>query len=78
MRNNRGQGLIEYLILVAIMGVASIAIIRLLNHTVNAQFATIVNYLQGKPKRVEKEAVSEDYYKKKDFTDFMNGAATQE
>ena len=77
MKNQRGQSLIEYLILVALMGVATIGVVRLLNHTVNAQFADVIHSLQGKSKRTKTEAVKEGHYKKRDLSDFMNGAASR-
>ena len=76
LRSNKGQGLVEYLIIVALMGVATIGVIRLLNQTTNAQFATIINSLQGNPKkRVKMESVQGNDYKKKDLSNFMNGAS---
>lgn len=75
LNNQRGQSLIEYLIIVALMGVASLSVVRLLNHTVSAQFADVINALQGKAKRIETESIKEYHYKKKDLSDFMNGAA---
>ena len=45
--NKQGQGLIEYLILIALMGVATIGIIRTLNQTVKSRFANATYALQG-------------------------------
>ncbi len=72
-----GQGLIEYLILVALMGVASIGVIRVLNQTIKSRFASAVYALQGKPKKVKTESLREQDYKKSDLSDFMNGAASK-
>ena len=76
-RKQKGQGLIEYLILVALMGVASIGVIRALNQTIKARFASAVYALQGKPKKVKTESLREQDYKKSDLSDFMNGAASK-
>ncbi len=73
LKNSRGQGLIEYLILVALMAVASIAILRVLNQTVNAKLTSITYALQGKKKSVATEEVTESMYDKKDLSDFFNG-----
>ena len=73
----RGQGLIEYLILVALMGVASIGVIRVLNQTIKSRFASAVYALQGTPKKVQTESVREQDYKKSDLSNFMNGAASK-
>ena len=77
IRNQKGQGLIEYLILVALMGVATIGVIRVLNQTIKARFASAVYALQGKPKKVKTDSLSEQDYKKSDLSNFMNGAASK-
>ena len=74
----RGQGLIEYLILVALMGVATIGVIRVLNQTVKSRFASAIYALQGKSKRVKTESVKEKDYKKSDLSDFMSGAGSKD
>ncbi len=77
-RNQMGQTLVEYLILVALMAVASIGIVRSLNQTVNAKFATITYALQGSKKRkAPVDSVEEEHFKKKDLSNFMNGASRQ-
>ena len=74
VRNQRGQGLIEYLIIVALMGVATIAIMRTMGQAVSSKFATITHHLNGDKKTV-KARVDKSTYKKKDMGDFFNGAA---
>ena len=76
-KKQRGQGLIEYLILVALMGVATIGVIRVLNQTVKSRFASAVYALQGKPKKVRMESLKEKDYQKSDLGNFMNGAASK-
>ncbi len=76
-RKQRGQGLIEYLILVALMGVASIGVIRILNQTIKSRFASAVYALQGKPKKAKMESLKAQDYQKSDLSDFMNGAASK-
>lgn len=78
LKNQRGQALIEYLILVALMGVAAIGIVRSLNQTVNAKFATVTYALQGsKKRRATVDAVEKEHFKKRDLSSFMNGASGQ-
>jgi pilus assembly protein Flp/PilA len=72
--NEKGQGLIEYLIIVALMAVATIGIVRVLGQTVSAKFATATYALQGTRKSVHVESVDESLHKKKDLGNFMNGA----
>jgi pilus assembly protein Flp/PilA len=71
--NQKGQGLIEYLIIVALMAVATIGIVRVLGQTVSAKFATATYALQGTRKTVRVESVDDSLHKKKDLGNFMNG-----
>jgi Flp pilus assembly pilin Flp len=71
--NERGQGLIEYLIIVALMGIATIAIVRVMGQTVASRFASVTYALQGKKKQVSPERIDEGTYKKKDLGDFFEG-----
>ena len=45
LNNNRGQGLIEYIIIVAMIAVGAISLIRVLHQSVNSQFAQIAKAL---------------------------------
>jgi pilus assembly protein Flp/PilA len=76
--NQKGQGLIEYLLLTALLAIATMGVIRLLGHSVSAKFADITNMVQGQPgEKATVERVQESDYKKKDMSDFMNGAASK-
>ena len=77
-QRQKGQGLIEYLILVALMGVATIGVIRVLNQTVKSRFASAIFALQGKSKKVKTESVKAQDYKKSDLSDFMAGAGSKD
>lgn len=77
LRNQRGQGLIEYLVIVALMGVATIAIVRVMGQTVTSRFASVTYALQGKRKQVTPEKVEESYHKKKDLSDFFDGVGSK-
>lgn len=77
-QNSKGQGLVEYLILVALMAVATIGIVRLLNQTVRSKFASVTYSLQGRQKKATVNSISEDDYKTRDLSDFMNGSASKE
>ncbi len=73
--NNRGQGLVEYLIIVCLMAVGTMAIMRVMNRTVQGQFARIAVTLQGGDKKsVRLETITEDDYKKRDMSNFFHGA----
>ncbi|HVK62511.1 MAG TPA: hypothetical protein VM432_13215 [Bdellovibrionales bacterium] len=75
LRNQKGQGLIEYLIIVALMGVATMAIVRVMSQSVSARFTEISYVLKGDKKKVQTGPIDESLYKKKDLGDFLDGSA---
>lgn len=78
LHNQRGQGLIEYLILVALMGVATIGMIRVVNEALNKRFANVAKSIQGQDARVERVQIEDRLHSRKDMGNFMNGAASEE
>lgn len=75
-QNQKGQALMEYLILICLMGVACIGMVRLLQNTLNVNFANAVNALQGgSARKASFEKVEDSDVKKRDFSDFMRGSA---
>lgn len=76
LRNRKGQGLIEYLIIVAIVAVGSMAVMRVVGSNLNRRFAAIAQSLGGEAVTVNTLSVSENLYKKRDMSDFFNGAAS--
>lgn len=77
-KDQNGQGLIEYLIIVAIVAVASMGVLRVMGQSLTSRFANITYAIQGKSKRAASEEVEESYYRKKDLSDFFNGATKSE
>ena len=73
-----GQGLIEYLILVALMGVATIGVIRTLNQTVKSRFANAIYALQGKKQKAKTHQLKKEDYQRSDLSNFMSGAASSD
>lgn len=74
-RNQRGQSLVEYLILVALIGIGSVAVVRAVGNNVQVRFAKIVQGLGGKVEGdVQANALGESSYKKKDLSNFLRGA----
>lgn len=70
--NQKGQGLIEYLIIVAIVAVGSIAVIKVVGANIDVQFANVAQALGGTDsKKKEALAVTEGLYKKRDFSNFF-------
>jgi Flp pilus assembly pilin Flp len=75
VKNQKGQALIEYLIIVALVGVGSIALMRAVSQNINARFANVVHALGGKVegKRNASEVTS-NMYRKRDLRDFVEGS----
>lgn len=77
LKDRRGQGLIEYLIIVALMAVATMGVVRALSYAVQTRFANTIYAIHGVNKKVRTETFDESQIKKKDLSDFMNGAAQE-
>lgn len=73
--NNKGQGLVEYLIIVAIVAVGSISIIKVVGGNIDVQFANVAQALGGTDShKKQAHQVTESMYRKKDFSDFFEGS----
>ncbi|WP_413575883.1 Flp family type IVb pilin [Bdellovibrio sp. HCB290] len=74
IKNNKGQGLIEYLIIVAIVAVGSIAVIKLVGANIDVQFANVAKALGGDSGKIAAKEVTDGVYKKRDFGNFFDDA----
>lgn len=74
LKNQKGQGLIEYLIIVALVGIAAVAATRSLQQSLNAKLTTVNYVIRGSTKKGKLEDVDKNAYEKKDFSSFMEGA----
>jgi pilus assembly protein Flp/PilA len=72
MRNKRGQGMIEYIILVALLAIAAIGITELLGQTVRTKLAQITAGLQDRGENIGKDlpSVEEKHVNRKGLSDF--------
>lgn len=78
IKNNKGQGLVEYLVIVAIVAVGSIAVIRVVGANINVRFANIADALGGKGGENRKaHEITDTMVKKKDFSDFFDGSSSK-
>ena len=70
--NRKGQGLTEYIILVALVAIASLGVVEVLGSTVRHKLAAITLRLQGRsPSGLkETEEVREKLYRKRTLKDF--------
>jgi len=72
--NSKGQTLIEYLIIVAVIAIGSIFIVKSLGQTVRVRFANITNALQDKHDEITLQPLSADEYSKRGLSDFFKPA----
>ncbi|MCJ8276747.1 MAG: hypothetical protein HRT44_01740 [Bdellovibrionales bacterium] len=79
LKNKKGQGLVEYMIIVALMAVSTMGIIRVLSQTSGAKLASITQSLQGGKAsvNVKFEKVDEAHFKKKDMSNFFQGSRSR-
>lgn len=78
LHSQKGQSLVEYLIIVAIVGVGSIALMRAVGQNLNARFADVVYSLGGTVEGNRKASdVSTHMYRKRDLRDFAQGTVTK-
>ena len=74
----KGQGLVEYLVIVALVAVGSVAVMSAVGSSVQTKFAQVAESL-GAQVRGNKAApvVGESAYRKKDLRNFMQGALVE-
>lgn len=74
-RNNRGQGMVEYLIIVCLVAVGTIGIIRVVGQNVSVQYSNIAKALgSGDDRQYKAGKIDDHMYKKKDLSDFLQGS----
>jgi Flp pilus assembly pilin Flp len=77
LRSRRGQSLIEYIILVALVGVATIGVVRVLGQAVSSRYATITYALQGKKSEPAVDNIEDSQLRKKDLGNFNDGVGSR-
>ncbi|MBK9323262.1 MAG: hypothetical protein IPM97_10030 [Bdellovibrionaceae bacterium] len=79
IRNKRGQSLIEYLIIVAIVAIGTMSIVRVIGKNVSVQFANVAKALgSGNDSQLKAEKIETKMYSKKDLSNFLDGAISSE
>ncbi len=75
LKKQNGQGLIEYLILVAIIAIGTMSIIKSVGKNVSVGFANVAKSLgSGNDDHpIHADELNREQYSKKDMTDFMKG-----
>jgi len=79
LKNKRGQSLIEYLIIVAIVAIGTMSIVRVVGKNVAVQFANVAKALgSGNDSQLKAEKIDTKMYSKKDLNNFLDGAISSE
>jgi pilus assembly protein Flp/PilA len=74
-QNQKGQGLVEYLIIVALVAVGTIGIMRVVGQSLTVKFAQVAKSLGADVKgQIDTPQVTETLYRKKDMRNFLSGA----
>ena len=77
MKQKSGQGMVEYIILVAIIAIASLGIVKILGQTVTTKLSKITLALQGRQedaKGISDPRVEKKHYKERDMDDFYESS----
>jgi len=78
MGNRRGQGLVEYLILVCLVGIAAIAVVSVVGTNVREQYARISNSLRNGKGAVTLTTPDSSSYRRRGMDDFTESATTHD
>lgn len=77
LMNQQGQGLIEYLIIVALVAVSALGVMRVVGANVSVQFANIAKALgSGDDQQLKAHQIEAGMYSKKDLSNFLKGASS--
>ena len=74
MKNKSGQGLVEYLILLCLVTVSSIAVVSIVGQNIKAQYAKISNAITGKGAQVPMSNVTAEAYKQRGMHDYLESS----
>jgi len=79
LKNQKGQSLIEYMVIVALMAVATMGVMRVLSQTTSGKLASITQSLQGGKGNIniQFEKIEAHDLRKKDMGDFFRGSRSQ-
>lgn len=75
IKSNRGQGLIEYLILVALIAVGTLGVIKVVGQNVTKQYENINRSLGAKKsEKLQIDNAADSQLNRKDLSNFMDGS----
>lgn len=78
IKNQKGQSLVEYLIIVAIVAIGSLGVIRVVGQNVTAKFGQVAESLQGKKSsKIKVRVVKKSHHKMRDLGNFFDDATPE-
>ncbi len=79
IKNKKGQGMIEYLIIVAIIAVGSISVVKVVGANLDVQFARVAQALGGaNTKTVKAHQITDQMTRKKDLGSFFEDSVNDD
>ena len=76
LKNKKGQGLIEYLMLVALIAVATIGVVKVVGNNLSKKYENINRALGADGQELKSENASDGALAQKDLSNFLDGAKT--
>ena len=76
LKNKKGQGLIEYLMLVALIAVATIGVVKVVGHNLGKKYENINRALGANGEALNAVNASDGALAQKDLSNFLDGAKT--
>lgn len=76
LKNKNGQGLIEYLMLVALIAVATIGVVKVVGHNLGKKYENINRALGASGDELQAVNASKSAISQKDLSNFLDGAKT--
>lgn len=76
LKNKKGQGLIEYLMLVALIAVATIGVVKVVGNNLGKKYENINRALGADGQELKSENASNSALAQKDLSNFLDGAKT--
>lgn len=72
---SRGQGLVEYLIIVSIVAVGAIGIVKVISQNMRFHFTQVAESLGSHaPERPQRGEIRKSHFEAKDFSNFWEGS----
>ena len=78
LKNQNGQGMIEYMILVALLAIGTLGVVKVVGQNVAKQYENINRALGAKKSnQLQLDNAADSQLKRKDLSNFMDGARNE-